>query len=86
MIQAPHINLNGSSKNDLLEQYQQAYLAACKSIDMLRLCAPHGRDYQSLPVEAYETARAQHRLRMESAHKIANDILDIVEQITVQGK
>jgi len=86
MIQAPHVNLNGSSKSDLLEQYQKAYLAASKSVDMLRLCAPHGRDYQGLPVEAYETARTQHKMRMESAHKIANDILDIVEQITVQGR
>lgn len=86
MIQAPHINLNGSSKNDLLDQYQTAYLAATKAVDMLRLCAPHGRDFQGLPPEAYETARAQHKARMESLHKVANEVLDIVEQITVQGK
>lgn len=85
-IQAPQINLNGTDKASLLEQYQTAYLAAKRAVDMLRLCAPHGRDYQTLPADLYDLARGQHQKRMRNANAVANELMDIIEQIQEQGR
>lgn len=84
MNQAPQINLNGTDKQALIDPLMVAYLAARKTSDMLRLCTPHGRDYQTLPVGAYEIARNQHIARMKASEIIANELLDLIEQIHAQ--
>ncbi len=86
MIQAPQININGTDKESLLKQYTTAYMSAAHAVDMLRLCAPHGRDYQTLSDEHFERAKKQHTDRMLAAKKLANELLDVCEQIQAQGR
>jgi hypothetical protein len=84
MNQAPRINLNGSDKNVLLQEYKTAWTAAVQLRNMLLFTSPHGRDYQTAPTGAYEIARNQHVARLKAVDIIANELMDICEQIQNQ--
>ena len=49
---APIVNLNGSSRADLVEQYLAVGRAAYNLREMMSACTPHGRDYPMSPVDA----------------------------------
>ena len=49
---APIVNLNGSSRADLLEQYRAVAHAAHDLREAMSACTPHGRDYPMSPVDA----------------------------------
>lgn len=59
----PRLNLNGTSKQELLTQYRNA-LHALYAADMaLAGMSPHSRDYQTLPDGQFDIAAKQHRAR-----------------------
>lgn len=81
-MQAPIINLNGTSKSELLEQH----LAAADALRDAALAlghGPNGRDYQTRP-GAYDIAVAEHCDRLKRLDAILCEILDIAEQIDAQ--
>lgn len=49
---APIVNLNGSSRADLAEQYGAVVYAATNLREAMSACVPHGRDYPMSPVDA----------------------------------
>jgi hypothetical protein len=49
---APIVNLNGSSRADLFEQYRAVLHAAYDLRKAMTSCVPHGRDYPMSPVDA----------------------------------
>ena len=49
MIQAPQVNLNGTSKESLMEQVRNAADACYNLQAQLADMRPHGRDYQTAP-------------------------------------
>lgn len=85
-LQAPELNLNGSGKRDLFEQYRSAIEALVLTGNTLRSSMPHGRDYQTLPDGAYERARAQHLRRLESICKVQDELSAIAADVTCQIK
>jgi hypothetical protein len=52
----PTVNLNGSSAHELLEQQLHVLRAIDALWEVMRVAAPHGRDYQLAP-ERYDSAR-----------------------------
>ena len=81
-MQAPIVNLNGTSKSELLDQH----LAAADALRDAALAlghGPNGRDYQTQP-GAYKIAAAEHLDRLKRLDAILCEILDIAEQIDAQ--
>jgi hypothetical protein len=52
----PSVNLNGTSRNELIEQNLQALRSLRTAAEMIRFAAPNGRDYPD--PEVYKAARA----------------------------
>jgi hypothetical protein len=59
----PIIHLNGTSKQSLLEQLEEVYLALSAALDAMRKASPNGRDYYPQPGRM-EKALLVHRRRM----------------------
>jgi hypothetical protein len=75
-MQLPQINLNGTDGMDLALAYNQAYVALEKAITLMNIPF-HGRDYQTLPPEAYQTARREMTERTKAMIAVANDLREI---------
>jgi hypothetical protein len=56
----PTVNMNGTDGKELFNQYRAVYEAFEPLMDALAGARPHGRDYQTMPVGSYETAREQY--------------------------
>ena len=65
----PTVNMNGSSAHELLDQQLRVLRAVDALWEVMRVAAPHGRDYQLAP-ERYDPARSDF-----------NDTVDALELI-----
>lgn len=83
-IQAPVININGTSKEVLMDQLVAVFHAGRALEKALAEAAPHGRDYQTAPPGAYQMARKQHEDRMKRVSSVLKEIEDIAIQIQDQ--
>lgn len=45
----PRVNINGTSKKQLVEQYMEVVRHLNMTLAMMGPAAPHGRDYQTFP-------------------------------------
>ena len=79
--QAPIVNLNGTSKDALMEQVGNARSAIDDALKALTLATPHGRDYQTASEGAYRLAAAQHRDRVAALTVVSDDLLKIAMDI-----
>jgi hypothetical protein len=80
MPQAPIINMNGTSAQDLMDQNTDVVASLREARQKMREATPHGRDFQTDP-DKYKVARLQYEGRMaqldgliESYHQIATRI------------
>lgn len=81
---APTVNLNGTSKDALIEQ-QKAIMAASENlIAVLRQASPHGRDYQISKPGDFEKARVEWTEMMMAAVRINDYALAIGMKIMGQ--
>lgn len=81
----PQVNLNGSSKQDLLDQQEGVYYAAIALIEKLAAAAPHGRDYQTMPEGSYQLARKKWEEQLKQAMNIQNTASNMLVAIFEQG-
>jgi len=63
-VQLPGINLNGSTASSLLEDYTTTLTTLRAAREAVGTSGPNGRDYQTSPHGAFETARAEHTVRL----------------------
>lgn len=63
----PTVNLNGTSKDDLFQQFFRVHKAARGLLTTLQEATPHGRDY---PNGGYETALENHSARYAAVNDI----------------
>lgn len=77
----PTVNLNGTSRDNLMLQYIDALNAFDTLRAALSAMAPHGRDYQTAPVGAYRTARTQHERRQKTIEVVRQEIEHLAEKL-----
>ena len=70
----PTVNLNGSSANELLDQQLRVLRAVDALWEVMRVAAPHGRDYQYAPE------------RWNDARNDFNDTAEALELIKVRAR
>jgi hypothetical protein len=80
-IMIPMVHLNGTSKKELVSQYDNAIQALETALDVVLKSAPNGRDYYPKGPDAYEIARKQHYSRTAKINQVINELTSIVEEI-----
>jgi hypothetical protein len=79
-LTGPTLNMNGTSRVELLRQYLEAFEAANKLAEKLANMAPHGRDYP-LGDETYAQAVKQHNARRDAVRSIIAEIEHLAERL-----
>ena len=72
-VAVPFVHLNGTSRESLLSQLEDAYTAVNSAMDALRQSAPNGRDAYPQP-GLMERLEAQHRTRQEYLQAVLDSI------------
>lgn len=73
----PIVHLNGTSRDDLIEQRVNAVMALAQARRAVTLMAPNGRDYYVVE-GLFEIAQNQHEEWMRSLHKLNAQITEEV--------
>jgi hypothetical protein len=81
----PIVNMNGTSRENLLQQYIDALEGLRHAIRTLGAMAPHGRDYQTQP-GLYQQARVQYEAMIAPVHKAYLDLSALAEQFASSGR
>jgi hypothetical protein len=76
----PTIHMNGTSANQLYEDYEEALDSVREAIKMLEKASPNGRDYPQGDA-AYTTAKKEHDARIAALVKICNELGAILEHV-----
>lgn len=82
----PQINLNGTAKQDLMEEYMAARAAVAKAREAVQNITVHGRDYHMQPEGTWAKAREEHYSRIERLLNIENELTEIALKIQEQGR
>lgn len=77
----PTINLNGTSKRELLDQHVTAVVAMQAAIIAVQAAAPNGRDYQTMPKGTIDLAVAGHVERLKRLESVLHELEEIAEHI-----
>jgi hypothetical protein len=73
-IPYPYVNLNGDSAETLVEDRLGTLKALQKALEFLGAQYPNGRNYQTAPAGAYETARRIHEDQMAGLRLMVKEI------------
>lgn len=86
-LRVPTVHLNGTSRDELLDNLRKAWRAVHDAGEAVRKTCPHDRDYytQSDP-DAGKIARAQHIERMRKLDGIKDELKAIAIAIQEQGQ
>jgi len=71
----PTVHLNGTSKQNMLEELEVAHGAVNTAIDALRQVTVHGRDYYVQGEHAYLQARHEMDARLAALVAVQDDLL-----------
>ena len=79
----PVVNINGTSREALVNARIAAIESLRSAMQALGECSPNGRDYQTAPNGEYEIARKRYMERFAFLDRMINELED--EAITIQG-
>ena len=85
-IIVPTVNLNGASRDSLIDQNTAVILMLDDTLRLLYSVAPHPRDFQTAPAGEYYTARIQHEARCHLLFRVRTELNTIVEGLLEQGR
>jgi hypothetical protein len=74
----PQVNMNGTSRADLLAGYMAAHSAVDAALNAVANAAPHGRDYQTLADGAWRRANSAHINRCVALNDIRGELEAII--------
>lgn len=77
----PTVHMNGTSREELIQQLCDAHHAINKAQEVLAQAAPNGRDYYPQGADAMWTAQKQHRTRVARLAATAAELMAIAEII-----
>ena len=80
-MMVPTIHLNGTSKEELLEQLQNAYTACTDLVSALSRAYPHGRDYYPQGDAAIYKAQDEANDRVRRVRSVQNELTEIAQKI-----
>jgi len=83
-IQSPHIHMNGTSKDYLLDRLCDASQSLNAAFEALRQTSPNGRDYYPLGPDAMRIAQEQHEDRTRRLDAIKAEIDQMAEAVSDQ--
>ena len=81
----PAIHLNGTAKQDLLEQWSDASEALVNAIVKLNAAGPNGRDYYPQGSDAFEQALNEHIERVTKLRDVRKELQELMEHVYEQG-
>jgi hypothetical protein len=80
----PTVNLNGTVRKELLEQYMVTLTAVYQAQLVLSRMAPHGRDYPVTTIQAgggFDEAVKQHRRRWLALDLVRKEVEYLAEKL-----
>jgi hypothetical protein len=77
----PTVHLNGTSRNQLVEQYTSAYIALGDAVRVMCDNGPNGRDYYLQGPDAITTALAEHSARVDKIREVMAELMAIAERV-----
>lgn len=80
-IIAPSIHLNGTSREELVRQMQDAVDALNLALGALHDAQPNSRDYYPQGPDAIQKAEFHHRRRLEDLVEIRDEMMAIWEKM-----
>jgi hypothetical protein len=81
----PTIHSNGTSKESLTNDLEDAYYKIQLAYDALKRCAPNGRDYYLQGAGALSKATDEHMARLKHLDIVMVEIQELCEKINEQG-
>jgi len=79
----PVVNINGTSREALVNARMSAVESLRSAMQAFGECSPNGRDYQTAPKGEYEIARKTYMERFAFLDRMINQLED--EAIFIQG-
>ena len=76
-LQAPMVHLNGTARQVLAGDLEQAMKALREAEDFLQVTSPHGRDYYPLGPDALKTATEQHLDRLARLESVRAELSEL---------
>ena len=77
MMRGPTVNINGTSREELIAQVRAVVNAAAELNRVLGFAVPHGRDYSSAVLSHHDReVWGEYRLEVEKLRKEYEDILE----------
>ncbi len=80
----PTVHLNGTSGEDLLDQYGSAVEAVREAIDAVCDTGPNARDYYVQGADAALAAQREHETRVKALKTVRDELVAIMEGIQAQ--
>tara|TARA_R110000803_G_scaffold32357_6_gene71388 strand:- start:698 stop:988 length:291 start_codon:yes stop_codon:yes gene_type:complete len=77
-LTVPTVHLNGTGKDDLLNQLYDAYEAVGHALDVMRKAGPNGRDYYPQGTDALRNAQDEHQARATKLHQVQIEVEAII--------
>lgn len=77
MVSTPTVHLNGTSREELQNQLQEAIWATENAIRKLANAAPNGRDYYPQGQNAWSRANDEHVARLGKLQSVVDDLEQI---------
>lgn len=73
-LMLPSVNLNGTSKEELVAGYAKAHEAIMAALDAVAETSPHGRDFQTCEPGEHSVAMHQHLDRLMMLNTLAEEM------------
>lgn len=78
---SPTIHLNGTSREQLLEQVTEAANALRTALNLIQEAHPNARDYYPQGPTAYRDAEAEHQARSRRVQEVLAEYVQLAETI-----
>ena len=79
----PTVHLNGTNGHDLLDQLGAVHDALLETRRVMRLAAPHGRDYYPQGEAATQLATEQHERRYQGLGQMLTEIGELYGHVVI---
>jgi len=83
-IQIPVIHLNGTSKQELLRLYDDAFTKLESAYQALKQAAPNGRDYYIISPRAISSAQSDHQNWLRMIDSVKGELEEMMKGIDAQ--